>query len=228
MPTGEIGYLESAQWLEATTRYWDQPQLLTAARAAELRNTGWPLGVVLDKPEFAPQPTPEGIEVRIGKFGEGRYDYWALGRDGRFYFLRTFEEDSEASTGTSNQPRAGRVLWWDVRLWRIAETLLHSAVLYRELGVSTDTPYSLTINHEGLTNRAFYVSRPARYATWGESLCKTTSSSWRKKVTQDIVIGALKELVAEVSKELFVLFDFQEVPRATVDNVVDEFLHSRV
>lgn len=223
MQTSEIGYLESAQWLvEPSSRRWDQEELVTAARAAELRNTGWPIGVVLAKREIAPQVTAEGIEVRIGEFGEGEYDYWTFGRDGRFYFLRTFEEDREA------QKESRRILWWDVRLWRIAEVFLHSAVLYRELGIAADAPYNLTIRHEGLANRGFYVSRPVRYFTPGGSFCKERSASWHKKVTQDSVIGGLKELVAEVSKELFVLFDFQRVPKTTIDQVVDNFLNSRL
>ena len=227
----DAGYLESAQWLEATIHRWDQKQLLTAAEAAMLRNTGWPIGVVLTSPanrDFAPQVTPEGIEVRIDNRLERDFDYWTLTRDGRFYFLRTFEEDRKAEKTGGAQTRPGRVLWWDVRLWRITEALLHSAVLYRELGIPADTPYLLTINHEGLANREFSVSRPTRYLTSGGSFCKVASCSWLKKVTQDVVVGGLKELVAEVCRELFVLFNFQEVPRTTIDRVVDEFLQSRV
>ena len=77
------GYLESAQWLQPGTELsWNQRELLDAARRAELRNTGWPVGVVMDTRSERPNPTAEGIEVKIGDFENGKYDYWILRTDG--------------------------------------------------------------------------------------------------------------------------------------------------
>ncbi len=50
-------------------------------------------------------------------------------------------------------------IWFDVRIWRIAEVILHSAALYRELGVPPDEPYLLGVNHGGLQGREFWTSR---------------------------------------------------------------------
>jgi len=226
MDDTEIGYLESGQWLEKPSRTFNQKKLLSAAEAAYMHNTGWPIGVVLHRTGLAPVPTAEGIEARIGDFKQGRYDYWALTKEGRFYFLRKFEEDTEQLTGISPPPPK-RAIWWDVRLWRITEIFCYSAALYKALGVHPDAPFGLVINHKGLAGRALYTSNPARYSTSGEKICSSSESSWEKTLTQELIVGGLKELVFEVMYQLLVLFDFAEISRETVSQVVDDFLKSR-
>ncbi len=113
-------------------------------------------------------------------------------------------------------------------MWRIAEAVLHSAVLYREFGVPVNATYSLTISHHGLIDRAFAVSKPTRYLTRPGNVCKVDSSSWSKEITQDLVISGLTELVDEISEDLFVLFNFSEVPKVTITSIVDEFLKSKL
>lgn len=223
-----IGYLETAQWLESGSQLsWNQRELLDAARRAELRNTGWPVGVVMDTRSEGPNPTSEGIEVKIGEFETGEYDYWALKTDGRFYFLRKLEEETHKVQGTSSEGIPERAIWWDIRIWRIAEVLLHSARLYRELGIPADSPYYLTINHGGLADREFYSSS-FNYFTRRGKFSREPTSSWEKKVTSDIVIGGLNDLTFDVANRLFVLFDFAEVRRDTVAQIVDKFLRSKL
>ena len=62
----EKGYIESAQRLmQPVDSEWNQHVLLSAAERAELRNTGWPIGVVIRREGLAPVPTPDGIEARL-------------------------------------------------------------------------------------------------------------------------------------------------------------------
>ena len=222
------GYLESAQWLQPGSELsWDQRELLDAARRAELRNTGWPVGVVMDTRSERPNPTAEGIEVKIGDFESGEYDYWLLRTDGRFYFLRKLEEETKELQIQSSEGVPKRAIWWDIRVWRIAEVLLHSATLYRELRIPADLPYFLSINHGGLANREFYCSSINYFTRRGRFSTEPTAS-WQKRVTQDLVIGGLNDLTFDVANRLFVLFDFAEVPRVAVDEIVDRFLQSRL
>jgi hypothetical protein len=66
----DFGYIESAQRLVKTgERRWNQLQLRRAAEAAELRYTGWPIGLVVPQGDSAPIPSPDGIEARL-KFGD--------------------------------------------------------------------------------------------------------------------------------------------------------------
>jgi hypothetical protein len=83
---------------------WRQPVLLSAVEGAQVKTFGWPIGLVLNRDEFKPRPTSEGIraEVSIVQGGElahlGRtsYDYWYMRRTGDFYFLQSLFEDERA------------------------------------------------------------------------------------------------------------------------------------
>jgi len=225
----ETGYIESGQRLvQLSGREWSQHVLLGAAERAELRNTGWPIGLVLQKAGLAPVPTPDGIEARLGRYVSGKVeDFWSLRRDGSYYVSRLFEEDFESPSFTTSEGHPERAVWFDIRIWRIAEVILHSASLYRELGIPPNEPYVLAVNHQGLEAREFYVSTPRRFVRRGR-ICRSPAATWKSEVTQDYVISNLKSLVGEVASGLFVLFDFAQVSQEVVDGIVDEFLHSRV
>lgn len=225
----DAGYIESGQRLIQTKKLeWNQHELLAAAQRAELRNTGWPIGLVLQKTGLAPVPTPDGIEASLGCYGSGRAeDFWCFGKDGRYYVSRLFEEDFATPQFTSSEGHPERCIWFDIRIWRIAEVFLHSSTLYRELGIAPEEPYALVINHGGLASREFYVSTPSRHVRRGR-ICGSTAATWTREVTQDYVTSNLKSLVGEVASGLFVLFDFAQISQEVVDGIVDEFLHSRV
>jgi hypothetical protein len=207
---------------------WNQHELLAVAQRAELRNTGWPIGLVLQSSGFAPVPTSDGIEARLSHYGSGRdEDVWYFRKDGSYYVARLFEEDFETPQFTSSEGHPERCIWFDVRIWRIAEMFLHSAALYRELGISPKEPYALAVNHRGLEGREFYVSTPRRFVHRG-SICYSPTVTWTREVTQDYLTSNLKSLVGEVASGLFVLFDFAQVSQDVIDDIVDDFLHSMV
>jgi len=225
----DTGYIESGQRLIQPKKLeWNQHELLVAAERAELRNTGWPIGLVLQRPGLAPVPTPDGIEARLSHYSsEQTEDFWSFRKDGSYYVSRLFEEDFSKPQFTSSEGHPERYVWFDVRIWRIAEVFLHSATLYRELGIPPAEPYALDVNHRGLEAREFYVSNPSRFVRRGR-ICRSPEVTWKREVTQDYVISNLKSLVGEVASNLFVLFDFAQVSQDVVDGIVDEFLHSKV
>jgi hypothetical protein len=224
-----VGYIESGQRLiQLGKSEWNQHELLAAAQRAELRNTGWPIGLVLQSRGFAPVPTPDGIEARLSRYGSGLdEDVWYFRNDGSYYVSRLFEEDFETPRFTSSQGHPERCIWFDVRIWRIVEVFLHSAALYRELGIPPEEPYALAVNHRGLEAREFYVSTPRRVVHRG-MFCYSPAVTWTREVTQDYLTSNLKSLVGEVASSLFVLFDFTEVSQEVVDGIVDKFLQSKV
>lgn len=227
---GDYGYLESSQQLvRPANRQWSQHELLAAAEAAKLRMTGWPIGVVLQKSSgMAPIVTEEGIEARMGRYRSGAHeDYWALQREGSYYVSRLLEEDFASPRFTSSEGHPARSIWFDLRIVRVAEVILHSATLYRALDVSPDEPYLLMVNHGGLNDREFYTSTVGRFVTRGRR-CRVPEANWVREVTQDLVSTNLKGLVTDVVSGLFVLFDFAEIGQEIVDEVVDQFLSRRV
>lgn len=224
----ELSYIESGQRLvRVGGRTWNQHALLATAEKAELRNTGWPIGLVIHKAGLAPVPMPDGIEARLEHLGTGEIeDYWSFSVDGSYYVSRLFEEDFASPSFTSSQGYPERAVWFDTRIWRIAEVILHSATLYRELGIPPDEPYTLTVNHKGLEGREFYVSSPNRLVIRGR-ICRSPEATWTREITQDLVTSDLKNLVGEVTDGLFVLFDFAQVTHTIVGEIVDDFLGVR-
>ena len=56
-------YIEVTHYPLALQRNWSQRELSEAAQKAACHNTGWPMGVVLTRPEVAPKPLKDGIRV---------------------------------------------------------------------------------------------------------------------------------------------------------------------
>ena len=102
----ELGYIESSQRLvHQSEREWNPIELLRAAEGGELRNTGWPIGLVIRAEGLKPVPTPEGIEARLAHRGQEWQDYWMFDKDGSYYVVRLFEENFEPPTFTSSRHR---------------------------------------------------------------------------------------------------------------------------
>ena len=215
------GYIEVSHQLVQAHEEWGPRQLLAAARAAE---SGWAIGMVYPAgSEEAPKPTAEGaIEARIQRLDPGRRDYWILGKGGEFYGANDFAEDFGQPPFEVKEGHPDRMLWFDIRIWRIAEALLHSAALYRALGVKPDEPYALSLNHHGLSGREFYTSK-ASYGIRRGRISSADSAEWQRILTQDQVKASLRELVQEIADGLFVLFGFME---ASVDYELGKFLTS--
>ena len=223
------GFIESGQRLtQPAGRQWSQRELLDAAARAELRNTGWPIGLVIHSPGLAPIATPDSIEARLGRYSSSgkTEDFWSLRKDGSYYVWRLFEEDFEPPPFTSNAGHPDTAIWFDIRIWRVTEVILHSSTLYRELGIPPDEPYVLAVNHRGLEGREFYTSTPRRFISRGR-ICHSQESTWSREVSQDYVSSTLKGLVGEVVDNLFVLFDFAQVGQNVVDDIVEEFMGRR-
>lgn len=224
MTTDEgLGYIESSQRLVSPGgRQWSQTDLLRAAEAGELRNTGWPIGRVSQREELKPVSTPDGIEARLGRYELGWEDYWAFRKDCSYYVVRLFEENFESPNFFTSQGHPEKSLWFDIRIWRIAEVILHSSTIYRELGIPPDEPYLLLVNHGGLSGREFYASS-ARAIHRGR-MSNTPKVNWTKEVTQDYVTSHLNTLVREVASDLFIVFDFMQIEDRIVDGMVNDFL----
>ena len=226
--SSDHGFVEAAQRLLASSaNRWTQGQLLEAAQRAALRNTGWPIGLVLQTDDLKPKPSADGIEARFLTASGDLEDYWRFSRDGSFYVTRLFEEDYIEEQWQSSEGHPARALWFDLRIWRIVEIILHSASLYQALGIPPDEPFLLSIAHLGLKGREFYTSTPLRHVRRGR-FSQVAEASWRKELTQDLVQASYRDLVEEAATELFVLFDFADIGRPVIDSVLDDFEKRRI
>lgn len=115
-------------------------ELLEVAEQAQIHTFGWPIGVVLHTDQ-RPRPVSDGILAEIP--APASYDYWSLRRNGDFYLLQSLFEDRH---------RPGSI-FYDTRIIRVTEALLHCARVYARLGAPATSVVHFAVFHSGLKNR---------------------------------------------------------------------------
>lgn len=217
---GASAYIQVTHHLVIPSETWPQQELAASAQRAVCHNTGWPMGVVLSKPEVAPKPMKDGIRTIIHSTFLGEmFDYWTLGRDGRYFFLRTLAEEST--------DRGKNKIFFDTRIWDCAEALVHCDRLYRELGVLGDAEISISITHRGLAGRTLSVASRNRPMAW-ERKSEEDEVTWHKRVPLTAIETNLEALVGEATGELFTVFEYWHPDPSVLKSVLQEFLNSRV
>jgi hypothetical protein len=219
LPSTEA-YIEVTHYPVMHERSWSQRELVTAAQKAVCRNTGWPMGVVLTKPEGAPKPLKDGIRATIySNFMGEMFDYWALNRSGGYFFLRSLAEDTiENGKGK---------IFFDTRIWDCAEALTHCAALYRELQVPPDTEIDISITHKGIAGRLLSAASPFRFIHWKRE-CDENESTWQKRVSLGLIEPELEALVTEATAELFILFEFFQASEGVLRSVLQEYARAKI
>ena len=201
----------------------DNATLLEIADKSECHNTGWPIGVVMTKPEYKPVPLADGIRGIINT-GDG-FDYWALNNRGHFLFIRNHQEDTSHWEGL---PEGSRWLWFDVAIWRISEIFCYTSNLCTELNLKQSDKIRLTLSYTGLKGRVLSVSNPLRLGFMEAEKCTVDKYDKDLELQVADIITKLKEYVYQIAVELFGLFNFYKPERPIVDNIVDEFLNARM
>lgn len=196
--------------------------LLRIAEAAECRNTGWPIGVTMTRPELAPRPVEDGIEAVLNQLDLGGSEYWKLFRDGRFFFMRQFEEDERLGLETRT------ILAVDIRIWRIAEGFLYLSRLGRELNLPPTSEVVIRFLHDGLKQRQLSSSNPRRHISSGYICRGADKVETEIKTPISNVHPSIKDFTHKVASELLQLFDYFSIARTVCDDIVEEFLTSKV
>ncbi len=218
-------FLEGTHFLTLPVRTWNAPDLLEAARKSSLRNTGWPIGIALQRDGLGPQPTGDGIKSIIPN--RETTDFWYLKNEGSYYFARTVEEARADRSRVRYPPRPNPILYFDTRIWRIAEFLLHCATLYRNLGVDPSATVRIDINHHRIRGRELDAS-DSRRLMWSSPISAVDKSTWGREVSLDFLTTGISDLTKEASRNLFELFDFWNPEEGVLDSVINEFMQSRV
>jgi hypothetical protein len=198
----------------------EKDKLLEVGKKAECHNTGWPIGVVLEnRQELRPKKVINGIRAIIDEpsalFGQ-HFDYWMLRNDGPFYFMRNFDSESRSDT---------KVLFFDVRVYRLAEVFLYCTRLYKEFGLKDFDRIEIRITHAGLKNRKLEAGDQNRLWFGGGYENTTVDSiSYPIQDTLSNIFTNLKSYVYEAAKDLFEYFEFDDFAKSVSDSIVDQFL----
>ena len=202
---------------------WRQPVLLSAVEASQVKTFGWPIGIVLNRDEYRPHPTSEGVkaEVAINPGGptmidRTSYDYWYLRQTGDFYFLHSLFEDE----------RADNAIFVDTRIVRVTELLLFLSRLYSRLEVPDSTQVQVTVTHGGLEGRQLRTANPARLMQQDR-----TSSETEVSASITCTVGELESKLVEqvrgLLEPLFVVFDFFELSDSVWEELINGFVEGR-
>lgn len=204
-----------------------QKELLDAARRAQIHTFGWPIGVVLDTPEYKPRPRSDGIvaEILVKDFAwmggkKNSYDYWALRNNGDFFLLKSIFEDEGQQSGET------RGLLFNIRIVRIAEILLYCARLYSNLGIAPSTQVHIGIKHSGLGGRLLGATSSRLF--FRRSTCAEEEIETLSQVALQDIEPSIVDLVKEFASPLFMLFEFQEFGDDVYNQIVKEYIKGKV
>lgn len=206
-----IGYRLVADGLEPHRA----PELLEALRRGIVRHTGWPPFVVLNRGEVAPYPYDDGVECWMGydnaERDPGTADYWRATHNGEFFLLRGYQED-----GHDNDPaEPGHAFDLTLPVWRIGEVLLHAASMADQFGVP-DARVVMVCEWTGLRGRNLVSWANPRRMMSGGNIAKQPQFRNDISVQADSIRDGLPELVDQIVRPLFELFDFFKLPPALV------------
>lgn len=216
--SGKSGFMEIRMTIPDSKLNIAQGELLRVADQAQMHTFGWPLGVVIGKEEYRPKPKTDGIvaEINIEDGIGSSFDYWTIRRDGTFYLLKSLFEDR----------RKPDHIFFDTRIVRITETLLYSARLYSGFNVLPDSSILIGIRHGGLKGRILSASGnrfPDLLRKSDENEVYTEIETTFEKIESDLV-----DLVQRFTQPLFVMFNFFELDRKVLEEIVNDFVAGKV
>lgn len=216
------GFMEIRFFLDPPKPAATQSDLLEAARHSTIDTFGWPIGLVLDRDEYRPRPTGEGIRavVQADRWNEEEksYDYWELRTDGDFYQLSSLFEDQRGSPDR---------LFFNTRIVRVTEAVLYCARLYERLGVESTATVRMRVAHGGLEERVLTSATRDRHLSQqyrsGADEAAADVSFALGSVAEDLV-----SIVQALVSPLFVVFDFFELGDEVFDQIVNRFVAGQV
>lgn len=145
-------------------------------------------------------------------------------KNGDFYTLMSLAEDHR------DEDRSRSAVYYDIRIVRACEALLHCANLYKMLGVEPNAHIQMTVGYGGLRGRTLRAASPNR----GKPL------TFPKNHHEDEVnipaitfrLGAVQaemvELVKKLCEPLFVIFDYAEFSDEIYREIVTEFISGKI
>lgn len=193
-----------------------QGELLHIADQSQIHTSGWPIGVVLNREEYRPKPRTDGINAEIETKDKSHYDYWYIRKDGTFYLLRSLWE-------SANNPG---YIFFNTRIVQITEALLYAVRLYSDFKLPSDSRILIGIRHGGLKDCTISATSSRSHGIHGIS--KEDEVYTEIETTCEKIESELINLVQQFTSPLFILFDFFDIDRSVLEDIVNNFVAGRV
>jgi cellulose biosynthesis protein BcsQ len=215
--SGKQGFMELYHFCIDALVEKDQAELVGIADQASIHTFGWPIGAVLrNREDLRPRPTNDGIVADMNT--DHDYDYWTLNRLGDFYSLMSLFEDD----------RAEKVLFFDTRIVRTTEAVLHCINIYKGFGIEPTASISLTIRYVGLKGRHLTVASPNRRPFFPGQNSVEDEVAVSKSFRVGIGPTEITKVVKSLCEPVFVLFDFARFPDETYERLVTDFIDGKI
>lgn len=188
-------------------------QLNDRISKCEGRETGWPIGITLERDGARPYPNNGCVETWLAElFREpDSCDFWRACPNGNFAIIRGYEDDAPNRSGEA----PGSEFDFILPIWRVGEFLLHGYRFAREFSPD-GASLEVSLKWTGLNNRTLQTRVP-RYVPAFNRVCH------QDEVVSSLVIDDafsiepnLINLVNELTTPLYEAFNFFSLPMATI------------
>lgn len=218
MPYGNVPFMEVKVTLLNNKPDILQSDLLALAEKAEIHTFGWPIGVTLgNREEYRPKPRTDGIVAIVNIEDRSSYDYWTIRKNGDFYMLKSLFE---------NERKPGHI-FFNTRIVRITEAFLYLSRLYSGMNIPRNQKFLINIRHGGIKDHILSSSNPARIL---DERYKSSEMEVSTQVNTSIeeIESDLVGVVEKVTKPLFMVFDYFDLPRGVLEGLVNGFVDGKV
>lgn len=164
-----------------------------------------------------PRPRSDGVVAEVIAETKESYDFWALRRNGDFYWRGSLFEDER---------RPGD-LFFDTRIIRVTEALLYCGRLYGALQLDQQRVVTIIVRHVGLKGRRLSSASSTRYVSARDTSHEDESAvsfSVRLEQLESDLISLVKSVVAP----MLALFDFFELSDTVYEEIVNRFVEGKV
>lgn len=214
--TPNIAFMELSFALASRTEQFSLPDLNKAASTAPINTFGWPIALYITHENMRPRPRADGVFAEVIPETRDSYDFWAIRRNGDFYWRGSLFEDT----------RRPEKLFFDTRIVRVTEALLYCGRLYDALGQDRQRVVTISVRHVGLKGRQLSAARPSR-----DIYTRDISHENESAVSFSVQLGQLETelvpLVKSVVAPMFALFDFFELDDQIYEEIVNRFVEGK-
>ena len=161
------------------------------------------------------------LDRSSGKTGQydvpAHHDFWRASPDGFFYTLRGYNEDGRYD---SHEP--GTTFDITTPTWRLGEVLLQAHYVATAMGAGNANLLT-KLTWTGLKGRSLVsVGNPRRTFFSGHYACHQNNYSVELSFPIGKISEALPEIVFDILRPLYALFDFWSLPKRLVEEELRE------
>ena len=189
--------------------------------------SGWPPFVFLHKPKMKPYPIGNIIQAwivgeDIVNHSPDHADFWRISTQGEGYLLRAMQEDCDKYTSSV---ASGSSFDWILPIYRMIEII--KVIEWLGLNYSSaDSNFQMRIIYTGMKDRTLTQHSYMYALETGAVAHDDIISSEISGSISEISLN-MEEIIFTLLKSIFSQFDFAELPRVLVENIVREALSNR-